>query len=280
MTIYYSRTTKQLIQKQTLPTDAVEIPESAAYQIYDAIQSGFPFELLDDGTVTVAPTSRHRFYADKGRWIAYAYKYSPSSGLFYPLEMLADYADLPDDLIDSTGEVYQMVIDARARGLAYVVADGETVKVSTSVADIWDDKLGDFVRDKVKQSALDAELAKKQLSDAKTAKASEINNTAQSYIESATGADTTPAFEVQSWSLQGEEAKAWAADKSALTPTIDIIAGQRGVAVDVMRQKVLDKTLAYERLVAKVVGHRQVLQGQLKAAKTLADIDKIAVTYD
>lgn len=115
---------------------------------------------------------------------------------------------------------------------------------------------------------------------AKAVKLDEINTTAQAYIMRTTGADATPDFEVLSWTLQGNEAKAWAADKTAPTPTIDIIAEQRGVPFDLMRKKVLDKTLAYELLVANVIGRRQVLQGQLKAAKTLADVEKILVSYE
>ena len=162
----------------------------------------------------------------------------------------------------------------------WAVPEGYTEKPRPSEAYDWDTNSDDWVLNKSKQNEIDRAALKQQLVDAKTSKSNEINNKAQSYIESATGADMTPAFEVQSWSLQGEEAKSWAADKTAPTPTIDIIAGQRGVPLDLMRQKVLEKTLAYERLVAKVVGHRQVLQGQLKAAKTLADVDKIIVNYD
>lgn len=125
-----------------------------------------------------------------------------------------------------------------------------------------------------------AQFEAQELNQVKTAKSAEIDAHAQMWVDVNTGAGSTPAFELTSWTAQGDEAKAWSVNKAANTPIIAQIAAERGVPLDLMRQKVLDKRLAYEAVVGRVVGRRQKLQGQLKAAKTLADVEKIIVNYD
>lgn len=113
----------------------------------------------------------------------------------------------------------------------------------------------------------------------KFAKIGEINSRAQAYIDAATGAADTPSFEVQTWSMQSSEAKAWHADNNAPTPMLSIIAAQRGVPVDVLRAKAYAKVVAYEQIVAVVAGQRQKYEQQLDAAETLEDIQAIDVVY-
>ena len=156
MTIIFSRATAQLIQKQELPADAVEVSLESAKIIQSALVQGLPFELLADGTVTVAPTPQHKYYKDKDRWIDYAYQYSASTGACYPSDMLDQYADKPADLQPITADVYAEIVAARSKGLSFVVkSDGESVNVTPSVAHVYDKKTSEWVLDKDKQAALE-----------------------------------------------------------------------------------------------------------------------------
>lgn len=119
-----------------------------------------------------------------------------------------------------------------------------------------------------------------RLIDIRSAKLSAINAAAQAYINRASGADLLPAYEVQSWPLQALEAKSWQADPTAATPILDGIAAARGVAADTLKAAALRKTLAYEAVCARVAGRRQALQTAVEKAKTVADIDAVAVDFD
>ena len=161
----------------------------------------------------------------------------------------------------------------------WAVPEGYTENQQPTPAHVWNSKTVDWMLDKAKQAELDAQANQAAFDKAKTDKAAEINNKAQSYIDHATGADQLPAFEVQSWSIQGAEAKAWKADPSAPTPTLESIAKNRGVPVDALRAGAYKKTMMFEAISATVTGQRQKYSDQLRAAKTLADIEAINVIY-
>ena len=187
----------------------------------------------------------------------------------------AGWVYVPEELIDD--------VSASITGGGVVwLDDSGTIKCSgaqPSPAHEFDVKTKTWVLDKAKQAELDAQANQAAFDKAKTDKAAEINNKAQSYIDHATGADQLPAFEVQSWSIQGAEAKAWKADPSAPTPTLESIAKNRGVPVDALRAGAYKKTMMFEAISATVTGQRQKYSDQLRAAKTLADIEAINVIY-
>lgn len=118
-----------------------------------------------------------------------------------------------------------------------------------------------------------------QLAAAKAEKISNLNASAQAFINSAAEIDKIPEFEVQTWTIQAAEAKAYAADNTADTPVLDQIAASRGIDADKLKAAALRKTLAYEKLTAHVAGQRQALQSKIEAAKTQAALDKIAVVF-
>ena len=126
---------------------------------------------------------------------------------------------------------------------------------------------------------LPADGAAAQLADAKAEKISNLNAAAQAFINAAAEIDKVPDFEVQTWSIQAAEARAWAADKTAPTPVLDQIAASRGFDAEKLKAAALRKTLAYEKLTAHVAGQRQALQSKIEAAKTQAALDKIAVVF-
>ena len=184
--------------------------------------------------------------------------------------------DLTGKQVFSTADPRQSLVLGRED---WAVPQGYTEKPAPSLAHVWDAKKGDWLLDKTKQAELDQQAAAAAFEQAKIAKTSEINTQAQAYIDHATGADQLPAFEVQSWAIQGAEAKAWHADSTAPTPTLDAIAKARCVPLDALRAGAYKKTMMYEAVVASVMGQRQKYNDQLRAAKTLTEIDAINVVY-
>ena len=182
---------------------------------------------------------------------------------------------VPEELIDDVSA------SITGGGLVWL-DDGGTIKCSgaqPSSAHTFDKKSGKWVLDTAKQAELDTQAAQAAFEQAKAAKTSEINVQAQAYIDHATGADQLPAFEVQSWAIQGAEAKAWHADSTAPTPTLDAIAKARCVPLDALRAGAYKKTVAYEALVAAVTGQRQKYSDLLRAAKTVDAVNAIIVNY-
>lgn len=118
-----------------------------------------------------------------------------------------------------------------------------------------------------------------QLAAAKAEKISNLNASAQAFINSAAEIDKVPDFEVQTWALQAAEVRAWATEKTASTPILDQIAASRGIDADKLKEAALRKTLAYEKLTAHVAGQRQALQSKIETAKTQAALDEIVIEF-
>ena len=126
---------------------------------------------------------------------------------------------------------------------------------------------------------LSADGAAAQLAAAKAEKISNLNASAQAFINSAAEIDKVPDFEVQTWALQAAEVRAWATDKTASTPILDQIAASRGIDAAKLKAAALRKTLAYEKLTAHIAGQRQALQSKIEAAKTQAALEKIVIEF-
>ncbi|MGV7078507.1 hypothetical protein ACWA5Z_06835 [Testudinibacter sp. P80/BLE/0925] len=117
------------------------------------------------------------------------------------------------------------------------------------------------------------------LADKKAEKLQEINTKAQAFVSQVAGLDKVPDYEVKTWQTQGEEAKAWHADKTALTPNLDAIAAARGIPADALKAKAYEKTVKFELLTAVVAGLRQGYEDINKAAKTCEEVEKINPVY-
>lgn len=113
----------------------------------------------------------------------------------------------------------------------------------------------------------------------KNTKLAEINSKAQAFVNDLAKYDETPPFERDTWSKQAEEAQAWAADPSVVTPTLALIAQTRGVPLDMLRRKALEKAMAYQAVAAVVAGQRQAYEDKLNAAETLEQIQEIEPVY-
>ena len=159
-----------------------------------------------------------------------------------------------------TGEAWEIIPDYRGQ---IVYSDGREI--------FWD-KAGELPKGVSLTGAKSVDLA-----TLKTAKISQLNAAAQAFIGASAEIDKVPDFEVQTWSIQAAEVRAWAADKTAPTPVLDQIAASRGIDADKLKAAALRKTLAYEKLTAHVAGQRQALQAKIEAAKTAEALEKIKI---
>ena len=137
----------------------------------------------------------------------------------------------------------------------------------------WNGKA--WVVDKAKQ----AEAEKTAFQAAQAAKLTELANAAQAFVDKHAKTDIVPAFEQETWAMQGAEARAWADDDNAPTPILDSIAHHRNIDRIMLIRAALRKTQQYEALAAGVAGQRQALQMQIERAKTLDDLAAIEIAF-
>lgn len=95
--------------------------------------------------------------------------------------------------------------------------------------------------------------------------------------------------EKQTWPRQQEEVRAYLADNSAPTPTLDGLAEARGISRNLMLEKAIAKVTAFEPISVAVVGRQQAYEDAIKAiandeGRTLADrikaIKGMVFSYD
>lgn len=195
--------------------------------------------------------------------------------LYYCPQTRAFYDDaihnrLPEAAIAISPEQHTQLLNALNSG-ATVLPDLTIVPPPPPAPDAYHEWNGE-------NWTLPPDKAAQRLADAKTAKLSAVNAAAQAFINRAAHLDSTPDFEIRTWVIQAAEAKAWASDKTAPTPTLNTIATARGVPADLLKQKALEKALAFETLVATVAGQRQAIEDRIHAAATLDDLNAIDTT--
>lgn len=200
----------------------------------------------------------------------------------------ADVPEVPADMAAQwNGNSWEMVADYRGK-TAYRKDNAEEVIIEQAgeiPADltllkpqspyvVWS---GDqWVIDESRKEAEE----KAALDKAKANALARLNELAQQTVVTRSGADSLPDFEVQSWSIQAAEARAWDADKSTATPVLDAIAAARGINSDDLKETVLRKCRAYDELVATVAGRRQAVQAQIEAAKSLDELNGVSVDFN
>lgn len=151
----YSKSTNQFIQMPEVPADAINVSDEVVAQARVTVESMLPFVVVDENTISVAPSAKHKYDEKTGTWYYWAYKYSASADAFYPLELLASY-DLPADAIDVDDAVNLAVVAARGARLSYVVLNSTTVSVAPSAVYDWDEKEKTWVENALKVAAIAA----------------------------------------------------------------------------------------------------------------------------
>ena len=124
-----------------------------------------------------------------------------------------------------------------------------------------------------------AEQAAQQLQTAKDEKLSEINATAQAFVEQNARLAEYPQFEQSTWPEQQRESFAWEQNPETETPMLAIIAAKRGIDLDKLRAAALRKAKEFSILSATVAGQRQHYADLLAKAKNVAAVDAINPIY-
>ncbi|MBF6983893.1 hypothetical protein IXK21_11135, partial [Pasteurella multocida] len=89
----------------------------------------------------------------------------------------------------------------------------------------------------------------------------------------------TPEFERDTWLTQRAEAIAWKQNPNSPTPTLESIATNRGVPLDVLREKAYQKSVLFATLSSTIAGQRQKLEDQLMAAQSIEEIEQINTQF-
>lgn len=116
-----------------------------------------------------------------------------------------------------------------------------------------------------------------KLDDLKAAKLNEINGAYQQAI-----ADMTPGYpddERLTFDKQEQEARAWLADDTALTPFIDALAAGRQMDKAELVKRIIAKADAFALASGSLTGQRQRYEDMLDVAETPEDVDAIVPKY-
>ena len=77
-----------------------------------------------------------------------------------------------------------------------------------------------------------------------------------------------PQTEIESFYRQEKEALAWQADHNTTTPMLSQIARVRGVPLDMLISKVIEKSAQFAVAIGIIIGQRQAFEARLLALKT------------
>ena len=81
-----------------------------------------------------------------------------------------------------------------------------------------------------------------------------------------------PQTEIESFYRQEKEALAWQADHSTSTPMLSQIARVRGVPLEILIEKVIEKSAQFAVAIGIIIGQRQAFEDRLLALKTPDDL--------
>lgn len=96
-----------------------------------------------------------------------------------------------------------------------------------------------------------------------------VNANFEKECESIKG-EYVPNDEQLSWSIQEEEAKAyWNSENPKLCPMLATLAKSRGIPLQTLVEKVLEKNTQYRQAIAMLVGNRQALQDRIERAESV-----------
>ena len=89
-----------------------------------------------------------------------------------------------------------------------------------------------------------------------------------------------PQTEIESFYRQEKEALAWQADHSTSTPMLSQIARVRGVPLEILIEKVIEKSAQFAVAIGIIIGQRQAFEDRLVALKTPDDLTALKQEID
>lgn len=85
-----------------------------------------------------------------------------------------------------------------------------------------------------------------------------------------------PQTEIESFYRQEKEALAWQADHNTPTPMLSQIARVRGVPLEVLIRKVIEKSAQFAVAIGIIIGQRQAFEDRLMAVQTLEELEPLS----
>ena len=173
---------------------------------------------------------------------------------------------VPDGAINISDELYLSLLDGQAKGKEIIAnKNGEPIliKPQPSPAHEWDGK--DWVIPPEKLTALFAQQ-KEGLLNKLADKADQLKNSLLAGY---------PQTEIESFYRQEKEALAWQADHNTPTPMLAQIARVRGVPLDMLISKVIEKSAQFAVAIGIIIGQRQAFEDRLLALKTLEELTSL-----
>ena len=89
-----------------------------------------------------------------------------------------------------------------------------------------------------------------------------------------------PQTEIESFYRQEKEALAWQADHNTPTPMLSQIARVRGVPLEMLIEKVIEKSAQFAVVIGIIIGQRQAFEDRLVALKTPDDLTALKQEID
>ena len=89
-----------------------------------------------------------------------------------------------------------------------------------------------------------------------------------------------PQTEIESFYRQEKEALAWQADHNTPTPMLAQIARIRGVPLDMLINKVIEKSAQFAVVIGIIIGKRQAFEDRLLALKTPQELTVLEQEID
>ncbi|KOQ97483.1 hypothetical protein ABW51_04085 [Haemophilus sp. C1] len=84
-----------------------------------------------------------------------------------------------------------------------------------------------------------------------------------------------PQTEIESFYRQEKEALAWQADHNTPTPMLSQIAQNRGVPLEILIEKVIEKSAQFAVVIGIIIGQRQAFEDRLLALKTPEELTSL-----
>lgn len=184
--------------------------------------------------------------------------FNPDDMAFYSSEI---YSDIPSQAVPLSDEQYIALLNGQSQG-KQIIADktGNPVLIDPqpSAAHVLNLDTLTWEISAEKQTALFAQQ-KESLFNKLADKADQLKNSLLAGY---------PQTEIESFYRQEKEALAWQADHNTTTPMLSQIARVRGVPLDMLISKVIEKSAQFAVAIGIIIGQRQAFEARLLALKT------------
>lgn len=172
------------------------------------------------------------------------------------------------------GKTYALIQNAQVAQIFTKNELSEWNEQDLEVKELTTDELA-WVKVGTQVDSLTRAFIKPDLSAQKREKLQEININFEYECDSIKG-EYIPSDELLTWSVQESEARAYLASKVVSScPLLAALAQARGINLDSLCQKVLEKSAKYSTAIALLVGNRQMLQDKIQKAKNEQELAKI-----